>query len=91
VARGARHERSAPPPCRQAALPRRKIIFPLREKNRRAQKQKNDKAISLLGSALNRAGRRGFASARGQKSFPSNSPNFCPLVKIAVGLDKKNP
>ena len=64
--------RSAPPPCRQAALPHRKIAFPLRKKSARA-KSKNDKAIFLLGSVLtNKAA--GLRLRLAGKNFPSQTP-----------------
>jgi hypothetical protein len=67
--------RSAPPLCRQAALPRRKIAFPLR-KNARA-KTKNVKAIFLFGSVLtNKAA--GFRLRLAGKNFPPQLPQFLP-------------
>jgi len=61
--------KSAQPP-QSGGLPRRKIAFPLR-KNRRAQKQKNDEAIFLLGSALTRGRRNG---SRAKNFLPLNPP-----------------
>jgi hypothetical protein len=43
--------RAAPPPCRQAALPRRKIVLSLKRKTARA-KTKSVKAIFLLDLVL---------------------------------------
>jgi len=64
----------APPRRRaaHAALPRRKIAFPLRKKSARA-KSKNDKAIFLLGSILtNKA--TGLRLRLAGKNFPPQTP-----------------
>ena len=69
------------PPRRRAAhaaLPRRKIAFPLRENG--ARKNKNDKAIFLLGSVLNERGGGASLVARAARHSPSNSPCRAALV-----------
>jgi len=48
-----------------------------------------EKVIFLLGSALNRAVRRGYAHSSLAKIFPLKLPQFLPARRKLKGLDKK--
>jgi hypothetical protein len=60
------------------ALPRRKIFFTFFDFARCFLNSIKEREIFLLGFALNRAERRGFTSAGGQKFLPPNPLPFCP-------------
>jgi len=63
------------------------LPFRLREKMG-TRKNKNVKVIFLLGSALNRAGRRGFAFDSQAKIFPLKLPQFLPARQRDVEEEK---
>jgi hypothetical protein len=64
--------RSAPPQCRNAALPRRKIAFSFRRENRRAQNQKMLRQFSAWLRADARAAELRLRLAG--KNFPPQTP-----------------
>jgi len=59
--------RFSPPPCRETALPRRKIFFTFLIFARAVFFLKGKENFFCFGFRAQGAGRRGFASARGQK------------------------
>ncbi|OGY51706.1 MAG: hypothetical protein A3A02_02320 [Candidatus Buchananbacteria bacterium RIFCSPLOWO2_01_FULL_39_33] len=73
--------RSAPPPAADdGGLPRKKIFSAFFILRAPIFSSKRKRKFFCFGFRAQSAGRRGFASARGQKFPPPNPLHFCPLA-----------
>ncbi|MEK7116821.1 MAG: hypothetical protein AAB837_01485 [Patescibacteria group bacterium] len=74
--------RSAPPPAADyGGLPRRKIFSTFFILRAPVFSSKRKRKFFCFGFRAQSAGRRGFASARGQKGRGLGGRNFCPLAR----------